>query len=88
MELRITSEAASALIKVISDYMEGEDPTIEGAKDRAFDRFLAIDYMLTDILRQVGESTIPPSKYDARAREINEFYTPINYSPEASDEVE
>jgi len=74
--LLLTTEAVEAMVDNIVAFQE-LDPTDDEEFGECDQRLLALKYMLTDILRQVGEDPSTPTEMEELGRSRNPFYVAI-----------
>lgn len=86
MEIKITGEAAEALVKNIETY--AKDGFGSGSDDEIKNGMLVlfgIKHMMQDVLRQVGRFDRELTDLEIAAREGNPYYSEISSDVESDD---
>jgi hypothetical protein len=74
MEIRLTGEAAQALVENINVYQEELDPADEEGFAEMGKRLAAIQMTFDDLLLQAGVRTDPLTELEEKARTVNPYY--------------
>ena len=77
MELRITGEAAQALVNNINTYVKDVDVFDEDGEEKMLGLLIAIEWMLDDLLAQAGLDNRERTELELLLREKNEFYVKL-----------